>query len=220
MQYSFPSYNAAHVLAVLGVVGLHTGLAAWATAPEPPMVIPQQQIIHVSMVAPTIIQQKTTSQPKQEVEKVPVKLPPKAKGMVKTEPKPEVEKEEKVEKKKESAPIIQQASAQLTSGQQALHAKNKNSAITKPAAADYLKNPPPEYPHRARERKEQGTVLLDVCVTVEGSPRTVEVQRSSGHHALDQAALDAVKHWRFVPARRGSKLVEANVVVPIQFRIN
>jgi protein TonB len=45
------------------------------------------------------------------------------------------------------------------------------------------------------------------------------VQKTSGFSRLDQAALETVKHWRFVPARRGSQIVPAWVVVPISFSL-
>ncbi|WP_432212521.1 energy transducer TonB, partial [Pseudomonas aeruginosa] len=38
-----------------------------------------------------------------------------------------------------------------------------------------------------------------------GSPSEIQVQKSSGREALDQAAVKAVKRWSFVPAKRGDK---------------
>jgi protein TonB len=47
----------------------------------------------------------------------------------------------------------------------------------------------------------------------------VELKKTSGFGPLDQAALDAVKKWRFVPARRGSQTIAAWVEVPITFKL-
>jgi protein TonB len=58
-----------------------------------------------------------------------------------------------------------------------------------------------------------------VLVTVDGAAARVELDRSSGSASLDHAALDAVRNWRFVPARRGSQNVEDWVRVPVVFRI-
>jgi protein TonB len=92
--------------------------------------------------------------------------------------------------------------------------------ITPPAFnASYLRNPAPRYPLIARRNGEQGTVTLRVLVTREGTPARVSVEQTSGSRHLDEAALDAVKGWRFVPARRGNEEVEAWVVVPIVFRL-
>ncbi len=66
---------------------------------------------------------------------------------------------------------------------------------------------------------EQGKVVLRVLVSAGGDPAKVEVRTSSGSEVLDEAALDAVKHWRFVPARKGEQPVEAWVLVPITFTL-
>lgn len=85
--------------------------------------------------------------------------------------------------------------------------------------AEYLRNPPPRYPPSARRNGEQGTVTLKVRVTREGAPADVTIDRTSGSSALDHAAMEAVRGWRFVPARQGSQPVEAWVLVPIVFRL-
>jgi periplasmic protein TonB len=58
-----------------------------------------------------------------------------------------------------------------------------------------------------------------VLVTREGSAASVSVEKSSGSTSLDDAALDAVRNWRFVPARRGAQPVEAWHLVPIVFKL-
>jgi protein TonB len=85
--------------------------------------------------------------------------------------------------------------------------------------AAYLNNPPPRYPLAARRNGEQGTVTLRVLVNAEGRPAAVSVEKTSGSPHLDNAALDTVRSWRFVPARRGERAVEAWVLVPIVFRL-
>ena len=86
--------------------------------------------------------------------------------------------------------------------------------------AAYLNNPPPVYPVLSRRKREQGKVLLRVQVSAQGAAERVAIQTSSGHVRLDSAALEAVKRWRFVPARRGGEAVAASVVVPIVFRLD
>ena len=85
--------------------------------------------------------------------------------------------------------------------------------------AAYLNNPAPPYPRAARRSGDQGTVTLRVRVSAEGAPAQVELDRSSGSNLLDAAALEAVKRWRFAPARRGSEPIEAWVIVPVVFRL-
>jgi len=86
--------------------------------------------------------------------------------------------------------------------------------------AAYLSNPVPKYPAAARRLKLQGTATVRVLVSAEGRPRSVTLSKSSGTKILDEAALEAVQQWSFVPARRGSKPVAAEVDVPVRFRLN
>jgi protein TonB len=85
--------------------------------------------------------------------------------------------------------------------------------------AAYLNNPAPAYPSVSRRLGEQGLVLLQVQVTADGTAGSVALQTSSGSTRLDQAALEAVKKWRFVPAKHGEQPVSASVVVPVRFSI-
>ena len=85
--------------------------------------------------------------------------------------------------------------------------------------AAYLNNPAPNYPAISRRLGEEGMVLLRVQVTADGAADTVELQTGSGSSRLDEAALEAVKKWQFVPAKRGEQSVSASVVVPVRFSI-
>jgi protein TonB len=85
--------------------------------------------------------------------------------------------------------------------------------------AAYLRNPPPAYPLMSRRRAEQGKVMLRVHVSADGTASQAEVQASSGHQRLDEAAVQAVLQWRFVPAKQGDRPVAAWVLVPIVFAL-
>lgn len=86
--------------------------------------------------------------------------------------------------------------------------------------AAYLRNPAPAYPRLSRRLGEHGRVVLRVRVEPDGRPSELEVQRSSGSLRLDKAALDAVRRWSFVAARRGDRNIAAWVLVPMEFRLN
>jgi protein TonB len=86
--------------------------------------------------------------------------------------------------------------------------------------ADYLRNPKPAYPLFSRRRGEEGTVLLLVAVSAEGTASQVSLHRSSGFPRLDDATIGAVREWRFVPARRGDEAIASSVVVPIAFGLD
>lgn len=85
--------------------------------------------------------------------------------------------------------------------------------------ADYLDNPKPVYPPLSRRMGEEGRVVLRVQVAATGLPVEVVVHASSGSERLDQAALNAVRRWKFVPAKRGDEAVAASVLVPIVFSL-
>lgn len=85
--------------------------------------------------------------------------------------------------------------------------------------AGYLQNPAPVYPAMSRRLGEEGRVMLRVFVESSGSPSKLEIRTSSGSSRLDQSALEAVRRWKFVPARRGDEAVAAWVVVPIVFNL-
>jgi protein TonB len=85
--------------------------------------------------------------------------------------------------------------------------------------AAYLNNPAPAYPLAARRRGIAGKVVLRAEVTPEGFCADVRVERSSGHELLDDTALEAVRKWRFVPAKRAGRAVAATVTIPINFKL-
>lgn len=76
---------------------------------------------------------------------------------------------------------------------------------------------PPIYPRIARESGWEGTVLVRVTVQPDGSPESIKIRKSSGHVALDRAALEAVKKWRFLPAKDGNIPIRSVVEIPINF---
>lgn len=85
--------------------------------------------------------------------------------------------------------------------------------------AAYLHNPPPQYPAAARRLQLEGTSTIRVLVSPEGRPKRVTVEKSSGVQLLDDAALEAVQQWSFVPARKGNKAIAAEVNVPMRFHL-
>src|SRR5215469_12301534 len=62
-----------------------------------------------------------------------------------------------------------------------------------------IENPPPVYPPFARHLDLTGTVKLRAVVTAEGQVKQVEVV--GGHPLLVNAAVDAVKKWKYAPAK-------------------
>jgi protein TonB len=127
------------------------------------------------------------------------------------------------ERDAETAPVAseQPAEPSQTPRPQELSGSVPSAAVAAPRlGAAYLRAPPPRYPASARRKGEEGTVVLKVLVTTEGAASSVELERSSGSSALDDAARDAVQGWLFAPARRGAEPVETWVLVPVVFRLD
>lgn len=81
-------------------------------------------------------------------------------------------------------------------------------------------NPKPAYPKASRALGEQGKVLLDVYIEDDGRVGNIRLHQSSGFARLDEAALLAVRQWRFTPARRAGRAVAMWTVQPISFDLH
>lgn len=121
----------------------------------------------------------------------------------------------------ESQPVTKASSTTSSVG------SGSNTPATPPAEqfteanykANYAHNPKPEYPAIAKSRNWQGKVILHVQVSAQGLSNSVKVEHSSGYDMLDEAAIEAVKQWRFIPAKRGGTSITSLVLVPIVFRL-
>lgn len=181
-------------------VALHASLLAWTLCPSASL--PQQQVVDIELVAMSSL---TSNQEVRQAKPDP--QPEKAVPAVAASP---LQKESTHRK----------MAAVITSGPQAPHALKKVAALVEPVFnAAYLHNTPPAYPDTARREGVEGRVLLEIDVTPQGRAGDVTVQHSSGSPVLDNAAREAVKNWRFVPARRGDEMLESKVTVPIEFKL-
>ena len=88
--------------------------------------------------------------------------------------------------------------------------------VTAPSGGYQVK---PRYPESARRQGVEGTVLLKVRVTEQGRVEAVQLERSTGHSDLDQAAIEAVRRWRFEPAHRGSQAMAVWALIPVTFKL-
>ena len=81
----------------------------------------------------------------------------------------------------------------------------------------YLEPIQPPYPRRARMMGWEGTVVLRVIVSADGTVAEVVIHRSSGYPLLDQAAVMAARSRRFVPARDGGFTTSSIAEMPVRF---
>lgn len=76
----------------------------------------------------------------------------------------------------------------------------------------------PIYTDEARRQRIQGDVILEIVVRSDGSVGSVRVRRSLGG-GLDERAIEAVRQWRFNPARRHGVPVDVAVEVAVEFKL-
>ena len=81
------------------------------------------------------------------------------------------------------------------------------------------RNIKPDYPKGARQRGEQGDVILEIRVNAEGTVDDVKVATSSGFAELDEAAVKAAKSAKFSPARSGRESVASTARLKLQFKL-
>lgn len=193
--------------------------AAWALLQYAPV---RQQLVEiapimVSIVAPPRLApppQPARTKPKPQAKKQPLKktepTPPALLATAETAPAPVTAWTPPAPPEPEPAPAAVAAAAPPA----------PPAPVIPPSfQADYLNNPAPPYPALSRRLGEEGRVVLRVFVDEGGAPAQVQIRTSSGHERLDGTALETVRKWKFVPARRGSQAIGAWVLVPISFNL-
>ncbi|MBK1718705.1 TonB family protein [Thiocystis violacea] len=222
------------VLADSAAAGAAGGLSSAATPeprPEPEPIAP----------APPVASPEPTTTP---VALAPPKPKPAAKPRVKPKPKPKQALKPKPAPSRPASPPkpsrslakadqgfrshVKPASGEKGEGGKGTgQTSDKNRTAGKGASSNgpsspaaYLNNPSPGYPDAARRLRQEGTVHLRVLVNASGRAGEVAIANSSGVASLDQAALRAVRRWRFKPARQNGQAITAWVRVPIRFTLN
>ena len=127
-------------------------------------------------------------------------------------PKPE---QPKPAQKKPPAPVPQ--APVDTQPQQAAPAAPAAPRVVSASQLGFVVPPNTIYPARSRKAGEQGTVMVRVFVDVAGRPAQVTLEKSSGHPALDEAAMSAVRGAQFRPYSEGGVPKTVLVRVPINF---
>ncbi len=103
-------------------------------------------------------------------------------------------------------------------GRDATTFRSRAGAVS--ALPSYLKNPAPRYPEAARQAGQQGVVLLRVEISPAGKAEEVSVRQGSGFALLDDAAVSAVRKWKFRSAKAGGISVNSSAEIPIRFQLD
>jgi TonB family protein len=82
-----------------------------------------------------------------------------------------------------------------------------------------LGNVQPQYPLASKRRGEEGTVLISATVDASGLPSKVKIFKSSSFSSLDNAAVEAIEKWHFVPAKKFGQNIESSIIIPINFKL-
>lgn len=192
------------------VLALHAALAAALLASAAPFVKPALHSMEIALLTPPVAAPARPAEAaKPQVAPTPAERKPQPAPTPEPAPSPAV--------------TPPQAAASETARPAAAESRPATAAeapIAPPRFdATYLDNPRPPYPPAARRMGEEGKTVLRVFVSAEGLPEQIELRQSAGSPRLDEAALAAVKRWRFVPARQGERAVAAWVFVPLVFKL-
>ncbi|MEZ9319482.1 TonB family protein [Vibrio sp. 10N.286.51.E5] len=151
------------------------------------------------------------------VEKKPVqKKPVTEKKVVKKErPKPATQPEKLADKKvdknmDESANQPQEVNQGVSNQEPVL--------VTKPSFS--ARPTPPNYPRQARRRGVEGVATYEIWLDAEGKQIKQALVNSSGALILDNAALDAIKQWKFSPHTVNGRAIAHRVQIPVRFRLD
>ncbi|BET26811.1 outer membrane transport energization protein TonB [Limnobacter thiooxidans] len=217
----------ANALTFTGVVLLHVLGLVWAAqhlSLTEPVVTPPSVVGVLVAPEPAPVVSKPLPPPQKPEPKPVSKQPPAPTPKPKPTPiaKPDTVREtvaEPVQQAAPSTPSPQTPSAAPV--QPAATAPEAPAPVTPPRTdAAHLNNPAPQYPPLSRRLGEQGRVMLDVYILPDGSVGEIKLNRTSGFPRLDNAALQAVKSWKYVPAKRGDKPIPYWYVQPVSFVLN
>lgn len=113
-----------------------------------------------------------------------------------------------------SEPTIAQAERDLRAAREA-HALE--SSVVSAAQLKRTRMINPVYPEAARKRGIEGWVELAFTVMPNGSVEDVEVRNSSPADVFDDAAVRAIRGWRFEPVERNGQRISQRAMVRLRF---
>ncbi|OED45027.1 hypothetical protein ACH42_06040 [Endozoicomonas sp. (ex Bugula neritina AB1)] len=133
------------------------------------------------------------------------------------EPEPEPEIEEDVTEDIPEPPVEEQVVKSAVEETDFEGLNDEPVFISEPEIVNWVE---PRYPRIAQRRNQQGVVMLEVRVDINGKAMSIDILESSGFDALDKSAISAVRHWKFKAQKRNDTYVESLVHVPVAFQLN
>ena len=89
--------------------------------------------------------------------------------------------------------------------------------ITRPPA--FRTKIEPKYPRTARLAQKEGKVVLEATIDVDGKAKDIKIKEDKVGFGCAEAAVEALKASRFIPARRGEERVPIRIAIPYQFTL-
>ncbi|HEX4856888.1 MAG TPA: energy transducer TonB [Limnobacter sp.] len=226
----FPNYLAARItdlLALMAVLLVHAAGLYWAARQ---LQITQPEALPPSVVGVLVAPQPKVAPPPPAPPRPEKTVPPKPVKQLEQTPKPLPTPVAKPLPAPQSEPVRESTPVQAAPAPVETPAAPPAPPATAPETAQpvtpprtdaaHLNNPAPQYPALSRRLGEQGRVMLDVYILPDGSVGDIKLNKSSGFPRLDNAALQAVKTWKYVPAKRGDKPIPFWYVQPVSFVLN
>jgi len=105
--------------------------------------------------------------------------------------------------------------AQLAAAQQ----RNVASQVVQAKTLKRVREVPPVYPREAERQNISGWVDVEFTIAPDGSTQELVVRNAEPQRMFDQAAIDAVKRWRFEPVKRDGAAVAQRAAVRIRFEV-
>ncbi|MCC4772245.1 TonB family protein [Vibrio cyclitrophicus] len=153
-----------------------------------------------------VVEKKPVTE-KKVVKKKRPELEPKSKPT----PQPEKLADKKVDKNMDESANQPQEVNQGVSNQEPV-------LVTKPSFS--ARPTPPNYPRQARRRGVEGVATYEIWLDAEGKQIKQALVNSSGALMLDNAALDAIKQWKFSPHTVNGRAIAHRVQIPVRFRLD
>jgi protein TonB len=175
-------------------------------------------------LAPSSIQApiQTPMQASEKTEITDAGPPPSEEEQATVAPPPETTRTTEVKKqpRQRIKPAARAGDAATAAASSALVAPGSESGPQSgPEALTPYANEKPTYPELARRRGQEGLVQLLAHVDDRGTLTELAVKKSSGYSLLDEAAMKAVRKWRFRPGISNGRPVRGSLLIPVEFRL-
>ncbi len=212
-------------LAATTSVGIHVGLLALLSqAQAMPKPAPSAQPVTISVTLNTTsVALNSVAKPQQaqlqQQQIVPTPTPDKPEKAKSTPKRPAMAKPRDTAPSQTSKSIAETTSATAATPSKAPVASDRPVASAQEHYPARYRGPQPapNYPRMARRRGLEGTCVIEVLMDTRGEVITLALKQSTGHTILDQAALAAVKDWKFI-APTGIAGA-SKVLVPVRFAL-